>query len=527
MNKNLKYIINYLWIPFYAISLLLLLLSGCDQCNLKHSISNVSNEASFVSDSSILFVGDQNSRVNTTMSIDTLNRIATEEYFQGNYQQALKYITKAYYKAKRQNDDAELANVLNTLGLIQWRLDNNIDAVDCYEEAARLAEKNNLTRLLGLTQINLGLIYKADRNYDQAFRYNTKAINVFRGSNNFRDLGIALNNQGQIFKNLAQNDSAKHYYFQAIENYAKIDFKDGQSATYYNLAELYLRQRIEYSALQYAQKSLALGLEIESKVRTKEAYQKISEIFEYFNHSDSALKYYKLYNQINNNLLLANQSQQLARLQVELSAEVKNLQIQNLKKEQILARNRIEFIGAMLIILVLIIIFFVYRYFSKIKFDKRKLELELYNSKTVLEVKEQELKAYILDLSSKNAIVSKLQDDIAKISTDEEKRSIEITRLLEQKILTEDDWESFKTKFRSIYPEFFVRINQLSITLTEAEIRLLVLIHFELSGKEMARTLGISPQSVRVCKMRLKKKLIASNFESVEVFHSYLVNPHK
>ncbi|MFA5417633.1 MAG: tetratricopeptide repeat protein [Bacteroidales bacterium] len=467
---------------------------------------------------------EQNRRINAHLHIDSLNRIAINEYSQGNYQQALKYITSAYNQATEQKDDTSLAKILNTLGLIHWRLGNSLDAIECYEEAARLADKNNLTRLLGLTQTNLSLIYKAQHNFELAFKYNIRAITIFRKNYNFRDFGIALNNQGQIFKNLNQNDSAKYYYLKAIHNYKKIDYKDGQSATYYNLAEVYLRQKNEDSALLYAQKSLALGLEIESKVRASEACQKYSEIYEYFNKPDSALKYYKLYDEINKKMLMANQSVQLAKLQAELGTEVKNLQIQNLKKEQILARNHIEFIAAMLTIVALVIAFLLYRYLSKIQFKKRKLELELYNSKTVLKIQEQELKAYILDLSRKNAIVNKLQEDIAKKSTYEETKSIEITRLLEQKILTEDDWESFKTKFRSIYPGFFARINQLNLALTEAEIRLLVLIHLELSGKEMARTLGISPQSVRVCKMRLKKKLIVDHYESVEGFLSYLIS---
>jgi len=46
------------------------------------------------------------------------------------------------------------------------------------------------------------------------------------------------------------------------------------------------------------------------------------------------------------------------------------------------------------------------------------------------------------------------------------------------------------------------------------------LFRLELSGKEMAKILGISPQSVRVCKMRLKKKLQKQGFNAVEDFLS-------
>jgi hypothetical protein len=45
----------------------------------------------------------------------------------------------------------------------------------------------------------------------------------------------------------------------------------------------------------------------------------------------------------------------------------------------------------------------------------------------------------------------------------------------------------------------------------------------ELNGKDMANILGISPQSVRVCKMRLKKKLPADKYETVEDFLQFLI----
>lgn len=89
---------------------------------------------------------------------------------------------------------------------------------------------------------------------------------------------------------------------------------------------------------------------------------------------------------------------------------------------------------------------------------------------------------------------------------------------LEQKILTDDDWENFKARFKAIYPGFFVQIQKSGIPLTEAENRLLVLMHLDLNSKDMANILGISPQSVRVCKMRLKKRLPADKYASVEDF---------
>jgi len=458
-----------------------------------------------------------------SLSIDSLNKVAMEEWSLDNYQSALKLMMLAYEKAKIIQDELKLAPILNNLGLIHWRLGNNSDAIDCYQEASKLASKHKLTRLWGLTQTNLSLINKEQSNFDIAFSYNEKAIEVFKKTQNHRDLGIALNNQGQIHKNMQNYNLARKYYLEAIQNYQKVNYKDGLSATYYNLSDIFLKQEKKDSALYSIKNSLKLGFESKSKIRISEAYQKTAEVFEHFNLLDSALKYYKQYLTYYSELQLANKSNILALYQAEMGAEVKKLQIENLKKEQFLVKSRIQLFSAILFIVILISSFIIYRYFSNIRFKKRKLEMELLTSKTILEIKEQELKAYILDLSKKNEIVSKLQNRFSETHKYEKEIGIEFTSLLEQKILTEADWEIFKSKFRAIYPEFFSQIKQLRISLTEAEIRLLVLISLKLSAKEMAQTLGISPQSVRVCKMRLKKKIIDEPFDSVENFAEYLV----
>lgn len=456
------------------------------------------------------------------ISIDSLNAYAIEEWRTGNYQKALTWITGAYQKAKTANNEKEIAKVLNTLGLVYWKLENDSDAMESYTEAGKLAEKHNMYTLLGLTHTNRGLIFKQQMNFKKAFFHNNKAIGIFRKQNEFRELAIALNNQGQIFKNQNSIDSARVYYLRALENYKKTEYKDGIAATWYNIADVSLRQGKKDQALAAIRKSLALSLQIDSKAHACYAYEKLSEIYERFGQPDSALKYYRKYSALNESILEANQSDKLAKYQADLGAEVKNLRIYNLQKEQQLASNRIWFIGIGVLAVLLLAAFFVYRYLSRIRYNKRKLELELSNSNKILDIREQELKDYIIDLTRKSEAISRLQEEVSK-NTPDKKADTEVAQLLEQKILTEEDWETFKGKFRSIYPSFFSRIKQHNVILTEAEIRFMVLLHLDLSGKEMAKTLGISPQSVRVCKMRLKKKLHGEGFENVEDFLILLI----
>lgn len=446
-------------------------------------------------------------------SIDQINNYATSQWGKGNYQEALNYYSIAYQKAKEKNNQTQIATILNNLGLVHWRLGDNTSAMECYKESNRLAEKLGLQRLSGLTFTNQSLIHKEEHNFEEAIENNKKAIKIFQELNLSRDLAISYNNHGQIFKNQQKNDSALSNYLKAIRIYHKIDYKDGMAATYYNLAEIYTRGRLKDKAISAASNSLKSGLESESKVRISEGYRKLGETYEHFNEPDSALKYHKKYAEFEKEILIANQSEKLIEEQAKLGNEVKTLRIQNLEKEKIIAQNRLWLVVVSILIILLFVSLIVYRRISRSKMKEKELALELENSQKILQVKKKELKSYIVDLSQKNQLINELQQEL---SSESDKNEIQVAQLLNQKILTDEDWDKFKEKFSAIYPEFLPKLKLLSTSLTEAEIRLLVLLRLKLSGKEMAATLGISPQSVRVTKMRLKKKLQQENYESVE-----------
>ena len=461
---------------------------------------------------------NENEKLNKTAvkKHDLLTNLGNAQWQMGNYQEALKYFTKAYTNVKATGDQKQMASLLNNLGLVHWRLGNNTAAMECYDEAAQLAEKLNMPRLLGLTHTNRSLILKEQRNFPGAFINNNQAIAIFKKLKAPRDLAIAYNNQGQIYRFNEQPEEALLYYNLSLKECRKINYAEGMATAYQNLSTIYTTQANPEKAYFNARKSLAVSSTLKSKVRISEAYLELSQIHSKFARPDSALYYFKKHYEREKELMDAAQSDMLSRYQANLGIEVKNLRIQNLQNERQIANNRLWFIISGILITMLTASFFVYRYLSRMRFKKRQLELELITSRQLVEVKEQELKTYIVDLSKKNNIINVLKGDNQVGIKDNE--DDEVADLLGQKILTDDDWGRFKIRFGGIYPHFFTCLKESSINVTEAEIRILVLMRLNLKSKDMANILGISPQSVRVCKMRLKKKLSAQDYNSVEDF---------
>jgi tetratricopeptide (TPR) repeat protein len=456
-------------------------------------------------------------------STDVLTSLGNDQWQMGNYKEALKYFTQAYNNVKGTGNEQAVATLLNNLGLVHWRLENNTAALECYEESAQLAKKLNMRRLLGLTCTNRSLIFKEQRKFDKAFKYNNEAIAIFRELKEPRDLAIAYNNQGQIYRFNDQTEQALKYYSLSLKECQKTNYAEGMATAYQNLSTIYLAKADPAEAYLNAHKGLKISLKLNSKVRISEAYSELSRIHEKFAQPDSALYYFKKYYAQEKKLMAAAQSETLSQYQANIGVEVKNLRIQNLQNERQIANNRLWFIAIGTLALLIIVSSLLYRYLSKMRVKKIQLEAELDNSLKMITEKEHELKDYIIDIYNKNNIIDNLLAakaiEISKDSNDED-----VANLLGQKILTDDDWETFKSKFASIYPNFFTQLKESRISVTEAEIRILVLMRLNLKSKDMADILGISPQSVRVCKMRLKKKLLAQDYKTVEDFLQHIIN---
>lgn len=451
-------------------------------------------------------------------------KYAIDQWRLGNYQVALQYFMRSYTDNMETGDWKQVAIDLNNIGLIQWRLNNCDAAMESYNESARLAEIADHQRLLGLTHTNRSLLYKSQADYENAFLHNNKAIEIFKRIDSSQDLIIAYNNQGQIYKNQGIFNTAEKFYLLSLKISEDLSDKEGMATACQNLSGIYSEQGKENAAMEFARRSLDLSLEVESKVRISEAFLNLSELHEKYQQSDSALFFFKAHKEYNDSLNELNRTEELAMYQARMGTEVKNLQILNLQNEQSLAKSRLWFMLTGIFIVALIVGFFIYRHLSKIKLKRRILENRLKTTRHVLQIKEQELKEYIIALSAKNALINQLQEE--KTLRQPEIRyghEVEVAELLEQKILTEEDWKLFKNKFSAIYPNFFARISLLGVSLTEAEIRFMVLFRLNLSARDMAGLLGISNQSVRVGKMRLKKKLMAEAYPSVEDFLQRLI----
>lgn len=79
--------------------------------------------------------------------------------------------------------------------------------------------------------------------------------------------------------------------------------------------------------------------------------------------------------------------------------------------------------------------------------------------------------------------------------------------LVNSSLLTNDDWDEFRRRFERVHPGFFWQMKTQFSDLSPAEERLLALSQLRIDTRQMSRMLGISPDSLRKTKYRLRKKI--------------------
>jgi len=112
---------------------------------------------------------------------------------------------------------------------------------------------------------------------------------------------------------------------------------------------------------------------------------------------------------------------------------------------------------------------------------------------------------------NKNKILKKIRDKIVKIQEAPNSRShdsnyMDLKRLVEYYI-TDKESKLFKINFDKSHQEFYQRLSIQYPSLTSKDLRLCAYLKMNLSSKEIAPLLGISPQSVDVNRHKLRKKL--------------------
>jgi DNA-binding NarL/FixJ family response regulator len=134
--------------------------------------------------------------------------------------------------------------------------------------------------------------------------------------------------------------------------------------------------------------------------------------------------------------------------------------------------------------------------------QKKLKEQQLQNE---IEFKESQLSALTLQMIQKNELLQELKEKLENSNGASVDASV--SKIINKGLTQDKEWTDFNKHFESINKNFYSRIKQAFPDISPNELKICALIKMNLSIKEMASILNISPDSVKTARYRLRKKL--------------------
>ncbi len=151
--------------------------------------------------------------------------------------------------------------------------------------------------------------------------------------------------------------------------------------------------------------------------------------------------------------------------------------------------------------------------------EKNRQELELaqvQSEKEIIKIKNQqleldnknkgkELAASTMSIIKKNELLTAIKDELNTIDNQESVKPV--IKIIDKSLKKNDDWELFQEAFNNADSKFLKNVKAIHPSLSPNDLKLCAYLRLNLSSKEIARLLNISPRSVEIKRYRLRKKL--------------------
>jgi tetratricopeptide (TPR) repeat protein/DNA-binding CsgD family transcriptional regulator len=479
----------------------------------------------------------------TQGKIEALLNSSSLATLKGNFAEELDLQMQALKISEAPSDSSMRGKIYAALGYTYARMNDVKTARRFFDQA--LDHYTKVNDLIGMATVlrQTGNLELHDPNKQLSLDYYFRALELEKKLKHEEGIANVLNNISIVYRGQHELDKAKIYIEEAIAIHEKQNNLNRLPTAYFNLNRIYLAQGRTDDALALAKEELRIAQQIKHKPSVQDALTILSDAYAQKKDFEKALTYYRWQVALTDSIKGQESSVRFMRMQSLYENEKKEQELSLLKVEKDITefRNRIIYIvlGAVIIIGLLII----YTQRNKIRREKeiaRKneelhatqqslIQVELSNKALAekqlqqdLEFKHKELLTYTLNFVQKNALMETLregiQDLLATTDKDSKIRLTKLIKVIEYSLESEKDWDEFRMYFEKVHSSFFQRLKGQFPDLSQGDLKLCALISLNLSMKEVAELMGISPESVKMARHRLRKKLNLVTEENLTEF---------
>jgi tetratricopeptide (TPR) repeat protein len=376
------------------------------------------------------------------------------------------------------------------------------DAINFLHKGLSLAQTDTLVKPFRFmyTYNNLGLAYRKLNQHDSAIYYFEKLQHYCIEKKNPVWQQIAYKNRLPSFVELGMLDSAKVVDARLFEIAKTSKERDDSLIAYEMMGKIAMKEKDFPKAITPLLKSALLN-NGRNKDLLNRVYESLAACYEAIGQTESAHPYLKLTRSYNDSVSRTKETNNNRYLFIKAEYDKEQLRLRQLSDEKKRAvRNRNTGIAALVLIALAAIVWL----------NRRRKKAEQRQQQAA-----EEMELFKEEVIKKNSHIEELQASIEQ-QQHRQHDTQTIQELSHQIILTEADWQNFKSLFEKTYPSFFKLLRDKAPGITEAEQRMAALIRIQLNTKQIAAMQGIGLDSVHKTRHRLRQRFHTGTTSELE-----------
>ncbi|MCG8385615.1 MAG: tetratricopeptide repeat protein, partial [Cytophagales bacterium] len=315
-----------------------------------------------------------------------LNSLGVIHNDYGEYDKALKYHFQSLDLREKGKDQLEIAISINNIGLVYYRIKDYLKAIEYFKRSIAINEEMGDNRLIESTLVNLGLCYSGLGQHEEALNYFTRVLEMCEvGCQD--QIKIASYTGAGLAKFWSEDYEEAEIYFNFSNEVLKnTGLNSNEVINYYYLAEIRLKQGALDEAIFFLNESQSLAIEKNLREWIKNGFQLYGEVYSEYTNFELAYQFQKKYDSLNSLILNEGVIRNLAEIQADY-LERENLQTIASKNEEISRRTTLLILSVIIIFLISVILFILYR----INQLRKKANQQLSEANAIIEQQNKEL----------------------------------------------------------------------------------------------------------------------------------------
>ena len=263
-------------------------------------------------------------------------------YRKGDYSKAFGLATKALQISEFFQDYSAVARCLNSIAAINYEQKQYEPAIVNFKKALQAGTASNDFTSVARSLNNIAFTMLHLGETDSARIYAERGWKASEKANNYYMKGFAFRTLGDIDLELHMHDAALQKFEQAIAMANKVGNKFLAVSTLHRVGHTYSLMNQPDIALKYALEAVNIARKFGYRDELEIALKLTSEIYASKKAIPQAYEYQRAYVQLHDSLFFQRNSEQLALMQTKFESQLKEAEIELLKKDTQLKQQEIN-----------------------------------------------------------------------------------------------------------------------------------------------------------------------------------------